>query len=331
MLDVTKTLGVSRRERASPDMSRSEEQVLRARVEDAVAAAIQTADPQQKLRGGDFQDVLEGVTDKVYETLSRANQAFLDEEDHQYINKRVGKMVKAHLDEYVAELTRRYRFRRFERVLCNIGGDRRWASGVVQSIDEEDPADPTGQTKLAYVVKIDPPNGRLISVPRDDNACCLAEVCFGRNAGGLWFTLFCLPSQPKKQPRRRFAVGERVACAVEDESNDFSSWRAGTVLDVDCCIESDAQALLPGRDWSGALVPYRVALDAGATVLVHKDEHWLVRDLALQDEGARQGADGTRALTRLIKRQRGEGVWEAIDHSTRQVRPCAAPEEDEDE
>ena len=31
-------------------------------------------------------------------------------------------------------------------------------------------------------------------------------------------------------------------------------------------------------------------------MLVHRDEHWLVRDLALQREGIRIGADGTRCL-----------------------------------
>ena len=29
---------------------------------------------------------------------------------------------------------------------------------------------------------------------------------------------------------------------------------------------------------------------------MHRDEHWLVRDLALQGEGVRFGADGTRCL-----------------------------------
>ena len=31
----------------------------------------------------------------------------------------------------------------------------------------------------------------------------------------------------------------------------------------------------------GGIVPYRVAMDSGATVLVHQDEHWLVRDLTI--------------------------------------------------
>ena len=42
--------------------------------------------------------------------------------------------------------------------------------------------------------------------------------------------------------------------------------------------------------------PNQVRLDTGCDVLVHRDEHWLVRDLALQREGVRIGADGTRCL-----------------------------------
>ena len=43
-----------------------------------------------------------------------------------------------------------------------------------QATHEEDPADPTGQTVLPYVVKIDPPEGRLISVPTDEVCACAA-------------------------------------------------------------------------------------------------------------------------------------------------------------
>ena len=132
----------------------------------------------------------------------------------------------------------------------------------------------------------------------DDHDLCRAEVCFGQRAGALWFTLFCTPSRPSAVPKR-FSVGERVACAVEDETDDFSAWSAGTVLEVDYSVKADAAALIPDRDWDGlaACIPYRVQLDTGCKVLVHKDEHWLLRDLALQAPGPRQTAKGTRALT----------------------------------
>ena len=54
---------------------------------------------------------------------------------------------------------------------------RGWAAGSVQALNEEDPSDPTGQTVLAYVVKIDPPDSRLVSVPKDTTDYVRAEVC----------------------------------------------------------------------------------------------------------------------------------------------------------
>ncbi len=87
-------------------------------------------------------------------------------------------------------------------------------------------------------------------------------------------------------------------------------------------MECDARALLPDWDWEGACqVPYKVALDSGSRVLVHRDEHWLVRDLELQAEGPRQAADGMRCVKRIVERQNGE-LRELIDHVTRKVRPA---------
>ena len=61
-------------------------------------------------------------------------------------------------------------------------------------------------------------------------------------------------------------------------------------------------------------------------VLVHRDEHWLIRDLKLQDPGPRQGK--VRALAKFITRRTADGAWEKVDHGTRKVRPCAAPVDD---
>ena len=48
----------------------------------------------------------------------------------------------------------------------------------MQALNEDDPSDPSGQSRLSYVVKIDPPDSRLVSVPEDDNTYARAEVCF---------------------------------------------------------------------------------------------------------------------------------------------------------
>ena len=128
---------------------------------------------------------------------------------HVFIQRRVGKMVDLAFEDYSSMLAR-LRFKQFERVVCRVGGARSWAAGTIQAINEADPEDPTGRTKLAYVVKIDPPNARLISVPRDVNELVRPEVCFGQCRPGdppfvaLWFTYFCKPLRPLKT--RRFAA-----------------------------------------------------------------------------------------------------------------------------
>ena len=111
-------------------------------------------------------------------------------------------------------------------------------------------------------------------------------------------------------------------------------WAAGTVLESGVSLQAEVAALGPEAavyaDKAGC-VPYRVKLDSGAVVLVHRDEHWLVRDLALQAEGPRQAADGYRCLRRLEKRRRdADGTWEELDHATRRVRPAAEPRDDDE-
>ena len=126
-------------------------------------------------------------------------------------------------------------------------------------------------------------------------------------------------------------LSPQVACAVEDETDNFTVWAAGTVSAVNFSLAEAAERLLPTREWEGdaGLVPYQVQLDNGLTVLVHRDEHWLVRDLELQAEGPRQAADGTRDLKRMVKRRVGNSA-EVVDHMTRQVR-LAEPDSDTDE
>ena len=217
-----------------------------------MGAQQQVSDPNQELRAADFQDVLFTVSDKVVNVLSRESRSEMDEEDKAFIARRVRKMTREFFDQYMAERAKPTRFRRAERVVCNVGGQRKWASGIIAAVNQDDPEGPTGP-KLPYVVKVDPPGARLISVPKDDHDICRAEVCFGQRAGALWFTLFCLP--PKQDLRaRRFAMGERVACAVEDESNDYSIWAAGTVLAVNHNVEQ----------WAGQRahhLPYQVQLE----------------------------------------------------------------------
>ena len=68
------------------------------------------------------------------------------------------------------------RFVRGDRVVCMIGGELGWVPGAVQSVDETDPSEP--DATLPYIVKLDAPIGKLISVPFDRNEVCRAEICF---------------------------------------------------------------------------------------------------------------------------------------------------------
>lgn len=218
------------------------------------------------------------------------------------------------------------RFTASDRVMCCVGDDEDvWAAGTVTAVYQDQPEDPAEQTKPPYLVTLDPPFARLFCVWADDNDHCVPEVCFGQRARALWWTLFCLPHYPCKT--RRFGVGDRVAVAVEDKTDDFSVWAAGTVLEMDFSVEADACQLLPHRKWDkvASQIPYRVQLDSGCKVMVHRDEHWLIRDLSLQAPGPRQAADGTRMLQRIEKRQRSDGTWEAVDQYTRNKRSIGQP------
>ena len=85
---------------------------------------------------------------------------------------------------------------------------------------------------------------RLISVPHDENSLCRAEVCFGQSgASALGFTLRAKPRIKEKLQKPRFGVGDRVACAVEDDSGDFTLWAAGKVTDVNYDVERDTMLL----------------------------------------------------------------------------------------
>ena len=264
-------------------MARGKRRGLELDVEDTVAAQIKDCDTQKVLRGEAFHHVLTELAGRVLRCMEEEKRSVLDKRDRAFITGRIGSIINARSEPS-------FRFQKFDHVMCLVGGERPWASGIVVMLNEDDPDDPTGQTKLPYVVQLDPPNGRLIAVPKDNNTVIRAEVCFGRSAGALFFTLLGLPLQPPVKPRR-FESGARVACAVEDETGDSSVWSAGTVVDADFSVEKEAKELLPQGEWiddAWGRVPYRVQLDIGPKVLVHRDEHWLVRDLTLQAEGARR-------------------------------------------
>jgi len=264
--------------------------------------------------------------------MKEDDREYPDDDDRKYIERHAKKAVRRVLDRKcegssAVRVKKELRFQIRERVVCNVGSS--WASGSVQAINQADPE--RAWIKLPYVVKIDPPMNRLISAPVDKEDTVCAEVCFRQDKEDyVQFTLFCVPLRHKTSARR-FVAGDRVACAISSDESS-TAWAAGTVKEVDLNMAEAAAKLCPNKEWPSGppTVPYLVDLDAGWPVHVHRDEHWLVRDLELQPEGARQAADGTRCLVRIEIRPKGEG-WEAVDHQTCKVRPSGPPQPDSDE
>ena len=142
----------------------------------AVEEEINICDPKHNLGLSHFNDILSGVLEKVYAHMGSEQRSELNEGDLALIQQLVRRQVT---EQLASVLLPKLRFEISDRVVCLIGGDRPWAAGKVQALHEPDPSDPTGQVRFPYVVKIDPPNGRLVSVPRDSHDVVRPEVCFG--------------------------------------------------------------------------------------------------------------------------------------------------------
>merc|ERR1712060_58519 len=100
----------------------------------------------------------------------------------------------------------------------------------------------------------------IAPAPRRRFAKLDPEVCFGQRDGAIWLTRMCLPKAVRKgaQRSRRFGMGDRVSCAVEDATGDYSDWAAGIVVAVDFPVES-----CDGVE--GGMAPYSVVLDSGSS------------------------------------------------------------------
>jgi len=283
-----------------------------------VGSSIQDCDPDRKLEDVEFHAIIEDITFKVARSMGDTGRTEVNDEDRKFVEHHVRKLVLGRLLK-ANHGSRKPRFEKLERVVCNVGCE--WVCGCVLAVNEPDPEDQN--VVYPYVVKVDPPVNQPISVPFDSHDIVRPEVCFGQSADGLQLTLFCLPQIKSKA--RRFQVGERVACAVENSvaAPTGTMWAAGTITEVDISMEQAAEKELPeviADKWPRGVpsVPYLVHLDAGCPVLVHKDEHWLLRDLELVGGGSRH--------KRMEVCQRN-GSWETVDHVTRRVRPCEPPDQ----
>ena len=241
--------------RAMIDETEDAHRALVGRIEDLSRAGIASCDPRGQLSRSTADVIVQVLVEAVYDVLMVDGRRQLSEDDRAYIREMTRRLTKDRLPKPPGSSKR---FSMSDRVVCCVGGERGWAAGTVQALDQDG--------VFPYVVKLDPPDTRLVSVPTDTSEQVRAEVCFGQRAGAMHFTRMCLPNALLRQKRRtpRFAAGERVACAVEDATSEYSDWSAGTVLAVNCTV----------KEWEGfpegdSTVPYQVGLDAGDIVLVH--------------------------------------------------------------
>ena len=158
--------------------------------EDAVAEQIKLCDPEGTLQADDFFFVLTDVTDTVVRVMKEEQRTELDDTDLAYITQRVRSMVHPspgaseammvthHAperleDRNVSDGAKEHEIKQLDHVVCRLAR-RKWASGVVHSIDAGT-ADDDGAAMLARVhVTIDAPNGctrSLVTVP--ETACYL--------------------------------------------------------------------------------------------------------------------------------------------------------------
>ena len=237
------------------DETEDAHRALVGRIEDLSRAGIASCDPRGQLSRSTADVIVQVLVEAVYDVLMVDGRRQLSEDDRAYIREMTRRLTKDRLPKPPGSSKR---FSMSDRVVCCVGGERGWAAGTVQALDQDG--------VFPYVVKLDPPDTRLVSVPTDTSEQVRAEVCFGQRAGAMHFTRMCLPNALLRQKRRtpRFAAGERVACAVEDATSEYSDWSAGTVLAVNCTV----------KEWEGfpegdSTVPYQVGLDAGDIVLVH--------------------------------------------------------------
>ena len=88
-------------------------------------------------------------------------------------------------------------------------------------------------------------------------------------------------SPSSSRPALRFACGERVSCAVDDDPGELATWMAGTVRALWVqfrCAEFESERRAVGGAEPVLVAPYEIELDGGGVVLAHRDEHYMVRD-----------------------------------------------------
>mmetsp|Transcript_24092 Transcript_24092/g.64232 ORF Transcript_24092/g.64232 Transcript_24092/m.64232 type:complete len:331 (+) Transcript_24092:80-1072(+) len=224
------------------------------------------------------------------------------------------------LDMQVMQVKLRYGLN--DRVLCNLGP--RWVPGHIVETNL-----PDAGGFLPYLVKTDPLPGlpsRNISVPLDEESCCIQEVCFDPQKQLHLVKAAARVVAEYSKVKLRFSLGDRVVCRISNADDGLEQWVAGVI--------SEVWPKLPGVSFwelGGSTghfpdaVPYRVDFLSGAWVFGHRDDHTLVRAEGLQPQ---KRVRGVSQRMEVIEDEGGNRY--KIDHGTGRRKRLINTELDDD-
>ena len=132
--------------------------IIRLKIGNVVPADVQLLDGDyllldQSALTGESLPVDRGMGEALYEVLVADGRGQLSDDDRAYIREMTRRLTRDRLPKPSK------RFSVSDRVVCLVGGERGWAAGTVQALDQDG--------IFPYVVKLDPPDVRLVSVPTD--------------------------------------------------------------------------------------------------------------------------------------------------------------------
>ena len=145
----------------------------RRQVWSSVSAEVWSHDPAGELCGSEFASIVKDVSGRVCSRMELGQRTTLEEQDREFIREKCAQMVQSHLHPCDDR-----RFRTKDRVVCRLAQPPSWVAGTIVETERDGPDAPTGRRRVPYLVKVDPPNGRLICVPRDESDVVRAEACF---------------------------------------------------------------------------------------------------------------------------------------------------------
>ena len=135
------------------EASEAAHRALVGHIEELSRAGIASCDPQGQLSRSTADAIVQVLVEALYDVLVADGRGQLSDDDRAYIREMTRRLTRDRLPKPSK------RFSVSDRVVCLVGGERGWAAGTVQALDQDG--------IFPYVVKLDPPDVRLVSVPTD--------------------------------------------------------------------------------------------------------------------------------------------------------------------